>query len=225
MFVNVTHAIRTRRSCRAFTGQPIPVDVIRDILCIARRAPSGGNLQPWHVHVLAGERMNEFKALIAAKLATQPNGEGSEYNIYPPNLKEPYRSRRFQSGEDLYRTIGVARADKPARLAQFARNYDFFGAPTALFFSIDRAMGPDQWADVGMFMQNVMLLIHEHGLNCCPQESWTVWHKTVGEFLSLPPELMLFCGMAIGHRDESAAINQLQTTRAPEEEFVTWVGI
>jgi nitroreductase len=221
--VNVTEAIMSRRTCRAFTSRPVPDGVIRTILAVARQAPSGGNLQPWHVHVLAGERMSAFKALIAAKLPAQPEGEGSEYPIYPPNLKEPYRSRRFKCGEDLYRTIGVERNDRPARLAQFARNYQFFGAPMALFFSIDRAMGPDQWADVGMFMQNVMLLIAEHGLDSCPQEAWAVWHKTLGEFLPLPPERMLFCGMAVGHRDASAPINGLQTDRAPLEEFVTWV--
>jgi nitroreductase len=199
--------------------------LIRSILDTARQAPSGGNLQPWHVHVLGGERLREFKALIADRLQSQPNGEGSEYNIYPPNLKEPYRSRRFKCGEDLYQTIGVPRDNRPARLAQFAKNFDFFGAPMALFFSIDRDMGQDQWADVGMFMQNVMLLIHEHGLHSCPQEAWSVWHKTVADFLSLRPEMMLFCGMAVGHRDETAAINRLKTDRAPLEEIATFVGV
>ena len=223
--MNVTEAILGRNSCRAFTNQPVRTETIRSILEVARRAPSGGNLQPWHVHVLTGEPMREFRGLIAGKAASLPGGEGSEYNIYPPNLKDPYRSRRFKCGEDLYATIGIARQDRPARLAQFARNFDFFGAPMALFFSIDRDMGPDQWSDVGMFMQNVMLLIHEHGLRCCPQEAWAVWHKTVGAFLSLRPEMMLFCGMAVGHGDDTAPINQLRTDRAALDEFVTFVGV
>jgi nitroreductase len=169
--------------------------------------------------------MREFRALMATRLQQEPAGEGSEYNVYPPHLKEPYRSRRFKCGEDLYRTIGVGRDNRPARLAQFANNYDFFGAPMALFFSIDRQMGADQWADVGMFMQNIMLLIHEHGLRCCPQEAWAAWHKTVAEFLDLCPEKMLFCGMAIGYGDQNAPINQLRTERAPLDEFVTFVGV
>ena len=168
--------------------------------------------------------MREFREIIAAKALTQPQGEGSEYNIYPPNLKDPYRSRRFKCGEDLYATIGVARGDRPARLAQFARNYEFFGAPMALFFSVDRIMGADQWADIGMFMQNVMLLIHAEGLASCPQEAWAVWHKTVGEYLSLPAERMLFCGLAVGHADDAAPINRLVTERCPLEEFVSFVG-
>ena len=222
--MNTAQAIAGRRTCRAFTSEAVPIETIRRILETARQAPSGGNLQPWHVHVLWGRRMREFRGILAGKVQSQPTGEGSEYDIYPPNLKDPYRARRFKCGEDLYATIGISRDDRPARLAQFAKNYDFFGAPMALFFSIERIMGPDQWADVGMFMQNVMLLIHDAGLDSCPQEAWAVWYKTVGEFLSLPAERMLFCGMAVGHGDKNAAINRLRTDRAELEEFVTFLG-
>ena len=117
------------------------------------------------------------------KLPAHPRGEGSEYDIYPPDLWDPYRSRRYKCGEDLYATIGVAREDKLGRLRQFARNYQFFGAPVGLFFCIDRRLGPPQWSDLGMYMQSVMLLAREHGLHTCAQEAWSVWHRTVGEFL------------------------------------------
>ena len=222
--MNVTEAIRTRMSCRAFLETPVPAETIRSILETAKQAPSGGNLQPWQVHVLTGKPMREFLALIRSKLRDQPQGEGTEYNVYPPNLQEPYRSRRFKCGEDLYATISVPREDKQRRLAQFALNYEFFGAPAAMFFVIDRRMGADQWADVGMFMQSIMLLAREHGLHTCPQEAWAAWHKTVAEFLGLPAELMLFCGLALGFRDEAAPINRLRTDRAPLEEFATFHG-
>ena len=152
------------------------------------------------------------------------SGEEPEYDIYPPGLWEPYRSRRFKCGEDLYATIGVKREDKLARLLQFARNYEFFGAPVGLFFYLDRRLGPPQWSDVGMYMQSVMLLAREHGLDTCAQEAWSVWHRTVGEYLGAPPELMLFSGMALGWRDESAPINRLRTERAPLEEFASLRG-
>src|ERR1700761_3013569 len=203
-YINVSEAIQSRMSCRAFTDQPVPPQMIKAILEVARRAPSGGNLQPWRVHVLGGEKLSELRALVAGKLPTHPEGEGLEYPIYPPNLWEPYRSRRFKCGEDLYATIGVSREDKVGRGSQFARNYEFFGAPLALFFSVDRRMGSDQWADIGMFMQSVMLLAREHGLHTCAQEAWAMWHQTVHAFLSLGPELMLFCAMAVGYRDEAA---------------------
>lgn len=220
--MNVTDAITSRMSCRQFLDTPIPLDTIRSILETAKRAPSGGNLQPWQVHVLAGAPLHRFLSVIRSKAAGSPQGEGTEYHVYPPNLKEPYRSRRFKCGEDLYATISVPREDRPRRLAQFARNYELFGAPVLLFFVIDREMGADQWADVGMFMQNIMLLAREHGLHTCAQEAWASWHRTVGEFLALPPEVMLFCGMALGVRDEAAPINRLRTDRVPLVEFAAF---
>jgi nitroreductase len=220
--MNVSDAIRSRMSCRAFLDTPVPLETIRSMLECAKRAPSGGNLQPWQVHVLTGAPLKAFLALVQQRLRDQPQGEGTEYPVYPPNLKEPYRSRRFKCGEDLYATISVPREDRQRRLAQFARNYELFGAPALMFFVIDRHMGTDQWADVGMFMQNIMLLAREHGLHTCAQEAWASWHRTVAEFIGLAPELMLFCGLACGFRDEAAPINQLRTERAPLEEFATF---
>lgn len=222
--MNVTEALKTRITCRAFLDKPVPEATVRAILDVAKWAPSGGNLQPWHVYVLTGERLKEFLAIIAEKQKTMPFGEGTEYDIYPKNLTEPYRSRRFKCGEDMYATIGVAREDKAGRLQQFARNFRFFDAPVAIFFAIDRQMGIDQWSDLGMFAQSVMLAAREQGLHTCPQEAWAIWHKTVAEFVSMPPELMLFCGMGLGHMDDTAPINKLRTDRAPMEEWASFSG-
>ncbi len=223
--MNVSEALDTRLTCRAFKDTPVPRDVLVEILEKAKRAPSGGNLQPWHVYVVAGDDLKEFKRIIAEKLPDNPFGEGTEYNIYPPDLKEPYKARRFKCGEDMYATIDVPRDDKAGRLKQFSRNFEFFGAPCALFFSIDRTMQEGQWADLGMFMQSIMLLAREYGLDTCPQEAWAIWYKTVGEFVGIPEEQMLFCGMGIGYREEGEAINSLRTDRAPLEEFVSFRGI
>jgi nitroreductase len=222
--VNVSDAVDSRMSCRAFLPTPVPEATVRAILEQARRTPSGGNLQPWWVHVVTGAPLAEFLSIIRGKVAVSPRGEDPEYDIYPRELVEPYRTRRYQCAEDMYATISVPREDKPARLRHFARNFEFFGAPVALFFCIDRRMGPPQWSDVGMFMQNVMLLAREHGLHTCAQEAWSHWAKSVGEFLQLPPELMLFSGMALGHRDEHHPINRLRTARAPLEEFASLRG-
>ena len=154
--------------------------MVREIIEIARFAPSGGNLQPWMVHVLSGESLARFRAMMAPKVQAAPLGNTPEYNVYPPNVKEPYRSRRFKVGEDMYGQIGVKREDKAARIRQFARNHDFFGAPVAMFFCLDRSLGPPQWSDLGMFIQTIMLLARERGLETCPQESWAGWHQGNG---------------------------------------------
>lgn len=222
--MKVTDAVDSRMSCRAFLSTPVPRATVRNILETAKRAPSGGNLQPWFVHVLAGNALDEFRAVVRSKLPLQRRGEGFEYDVYPKDITEPYIARRFKCGEDMYRTVNVPREDKPGRIAQFTRNYEFFGAPVGLFFSIDRQMGLGQWADLGMFMQTVMLLAREHGLHTCPQEAWAAWYQTIGEFLQLPPNLMFFCGMALGFRDETAPINALRTERAALDEFATLKG-
>jgi len=211
--MNVSEAVAKRTSVRAFRPDPVPGSVVRDILERAARAPSGGNLQPWQVYAIAGPPLAEFKARVAAN----PFGEAPEYDVYPPNLWDPFRTRRFKNGEDLYATIAIPREDKPARLRQLAKNGEFFGAPVGIFFCLDRKLGPPQWADLGMYMQNVMLLALEQGLDTCPQEYWARYPQTVGEFLRLPEHLMLFSGMALGYRDASHPINTLVAERDPFE--------
>ena len=223
--MNVSEAIASRHSVRAFLDRPVDKELVISLLERARWAPSGGNLQPWRVHVLGGEKLVGFKTVIRSKLLEHPVGEGGEYHIYPPKLKEPYRSRRYVCGEELYASIGIARDDKFGRLLQLAKNFSFFGAPVGMFFTIDRSMQEGQWSDLGMFIQTLMLLAREEGLHTCAQEAWSVWPKTIAEFLDIPGEYMLFCGLALGYKDESQAINGWRTARAPLEEFVEWHGL
>jgi nitroreductase len=221
--VKVADAVAARFSARAFLDRPVPAEQIRRILDRARRAPSGGNLQPWQVYVVAGQTLRVLIARVRAAGAEHPRGEPPEYNVYPPELREPYRSRRHQCGEDLYAALGIPREDKPARLRQFARNLEGFGAPMVLFFAIDRAMGQNQWAHLGMFMQTVMLLAIEEGLHTCPQEAWSAFHSTVAEFLDMPEEQLFYCGMAIGYADLDHPVNQWRTTRAPLEDIAKFL--
>lgn len=221
--MKVSEAVAERFSARAFLDTEVSDEQIRRILDRARQAPSGGNLQPWHVYVVSGQPLEELKALIRSKQVDFPRGEPPEYNVYPPELHEPYRSRRYQCNEDLYAAIGIPREDRPARLRQFARNLQGFGAPMVLFFSIDRLMGNNQWAHLGMFMQTVMLLAVEEGLHTCPQEAWSAFHDTVSGLLGLPDDQLFYCGMAIGRADMDHPINQWRTERAPLEEIACFL--
>ncbi|HZZ34113.1 MAG TPA: nitroreductase [Caulobacteraceae bacterium] len=217
--MDVSEAVARRMSVRAFKPDPVPGPVVREILEKARQAPSGGNLQPWRVYALAGEALAKFKAVAASTPMQEP-----EYDVYPADLWEPFRTRRFVCGEDLYASIGIPRDDRPARFRQLARNVEFFGAPVGLFFCIDRKLGPPQWSDVGMYMQTVMLLAQEKGLDTCPQEYWARYPKTVAQFVGLPDDHMVFSGMAMGYRDETAPINNWRTRRDPFEVWCDMQG-
>lgn len=219
--MTVSEAVRTRRSIRAFLDKPVDLDLLRDLIARATRAPSGGNLQPWHLHLLAGERMVEFKALMAKRVKTAPFGVGSEYPVYPEKLGEPWRSRRFAVGEGMYAALGISREEKIRRLDWFAHNYRFFGAPVGLFCYVPRTHGPPQWSDCGMMLQTLMLLLREAGLDSCAQEAWATHHDTVDAFLKPADDLMLFTGMAIGYRDPDAAVNRFPVDRAPLDEVLT----
>lgn len=218
--MNVTEAVAARRSVRGFLEKPVDAAVLHDIVTKAARAATGGNLQPWHVDLVSGESLATLKQVMMAKLMAGET-EQPAYAIYPPHLTAPYRDRRFAVGEAMYAQIGIPREDKAARRMWFARNFQFFGAPAALFCTVDRQMGPPQWADLGMYLQNVMLLAVEAGLATCAQECWAIYPEMITTFLGTPPERMLFCGMAIGYEDPAEPANRLRSDRAPEQEWLT----
>lgn len=221
----VSDAISSRRSVRGFLPTAVDPAVLRRVVEKAGRAPSGGNLQPWHIDVVGGQRLDDLKAIMAERVMQAPRGEPTEYDIYPKELGSPYRDYRFQVGEDLYGALGIPREDKMARLMWFARNFQFFGAPVALFCTVDRKMGPPQWSDLGMYLQSLMLLLREEGLDSCPQECWAIYPKTITDFLEVPNERMLFCGMAIGYADEADKANRFLSRRAPLADFATFHGL
>jgi nitroreductase len=223
--MDVRDAVASRYSCRAFLPTPVPEQTVRTIVELAARAPSAGNMQPWRVYALAGERVKALTDLLAPRMASElPKGEGTDYTIYPHPLTEPYNERRFTVGELLYSAIGIPREDKPARYRQFANNYLFFGAPVALFFAREKAHGPAQWADIGGYLQTVCLLARDHGLHTCPQQAWVSFHNTVRSFLNLPDNLMIYSGMAMGYADEAAPINRWRSPRAPLDQFASFSG-
>lgn len=222
--MHIRDAVASRHSIRAFLPTPVDAKAVRRVLALAARAPSGGNLQPWHIDVLAGEALAALKARMQEVLAAGAQ-EPAEYAIYPPDLASPWRDRRFQVGEAMYAHLGIPREDKAARRRWFSNNFGFFGAPLALFCSVDRTMGPPQWSDLGMFLQTVMLLLRGEGLDSCPQECWAIYPQTVGAALGLPPGRMLFCGMSIGHRDPAHPVNALVSERAPESEWLRFHGL
>ncbi|MGW9030509.1 nitroreductase [Streptomyces sp. NPDC055722] len=219
--MHVYEAVTSRRAVREFSDRCIPREVLERVLSAAAWAPSASNLQPWHIYVLTGCPLAELRKRAGERVASGDAWDEPEYEQYPTALKSPYRERRSAFGEQRYGALGIAREDLEARQRAAAANWDFFGAPAALFCYIDRAMGPPQWADVGMYLQTVMLLLRAEGLHSCAQMAWAKYRKTVAEVLSPPKGLILFCGMSIGYEDVTAG--NTRTGRAPLNETVTFI--
>jgi nitroreductase len=217
--MNVTDAVLSRSSIRSYLNNPVSDELLRDLLEKSSRAASGGNLQPWKIFVINNSAMKNF--LEFQKNWTDP--ETPAYDIYPAKLKEPYRTSRYELGEQMYELLGIGREDKDARIAQVMENFKFFGAPCAFFCFVDRQMGPPQWSDLGMFLQTFMLLAKEAGLDTCAQEAWSMKHDSVSKYVKANESDILFCGMSIGYRDDSAQVNSLRSKRRPLKDWAKFL--
>ena len=214
-------AIATRRSIRAFTAQPVPEARVREILSLASRAPSMTNTQPWRVHVLTGASRARLCAEILAAHEADAHGK-MEYDYYPREWRSPYLDRRRQVGWALYGLLGIAKGDRAATKRQHARNFDFFGAPVGLIFTIDRDLGTGSYLDYGMFLENIMIAARGFGLDTCPQAAFATYPAIIRRQLGVPEHELVLCGMALGYADPEAVENRLVTERVSVEEFVSF---
>ncbi|QJP15580.1 nitroreductase [Starkeya sp. ORNL1] len=219
--MDVYEAVTSRRAVRGFTDRDISKEMLERVLSAAAWSPSGSNLQPWNTYVVTGAPLAELKKRAGERVAARTPWDEREYEMYPPELESPYRDRRSAFGHERYSALGITSDDWEARQRAASANWDCFGAPAALFCYIDRDLGAPQWADVGMYLQTVMLLLRSEGLHSCPQMAWSVYRKTVAEVLSPPEGLILFCGMSIGYEDVTEPYKR--TGRAPLNETVTFV--
>jgi len=218
-------AITSRRSIRAFLPTPVARETIERILAVASRAPSGTNTQPWHVYVLSGESLGALsRRLVAAYDDPEERARHSEeYAYYPTEWKSPFIERRRKVGWDLYGLLGIAKTDKERMHAQHRRNYEFFGAPVGLMYTIDRVMRQGSWLDFGMFLQGVMVAARAHGLHTCPQAAFTPFHRIITEQIGAPANEQLVCGMSLGVADPDAIENTLVTEREPVASFARFL--
>lgn len=214
--MDVTQALRARHSVRAFTREAPSAELVQQLMEDAALAASSGNLQPWRVVAVAGAPL---QAILAEVAQTPGAEEGPAYPSYPPNLWEPYRSRRFSNAEEMYSAIGVPREDKPARLRQVAKNAELFGAPVGLFIFTEVRMGAVQWVDLGGYAQSLMLAATSAGLATCAQGYWRRHDALVRRHLQVPDGYLLAFGISLGYEDQAAPINQMRSTRAPLAEW------
>jgi len=222
--MNVTEAVASRRSIRAFLNKPVDLATIRRVLEKAQNAPSGGNTQPWNVTVLAGAPLQRLVDHVAAAIPEGLGAYSAEYPIYPAELEGRYSTSRFGVGEAMYAALEIPREDKAKRLDVFRNNFRAFGAPVLMLVHTPRYMGLPQWSDIGMWLQTVLLLLREEGLDSCAQEAWAVYQKHIREVVELPADHIFFCGVAIGWGDRQAAVNSFPVPRVPLDQVARFEG-
>lgn len=217
----VDAVLRARRTTRAFKPDALSAAQVREILDVASTAPSNSNTQPWRVHVLAGEPKRLLgKALVAAFQAnTAPPSPH-----FPDPLPRTFAARQEDFGARYYTTLGIDKADMPARMGQTRKNFSFFGAPVGLLFTIDRRLAPHSWLDLGLFVQNVMVAAKARGIDTCPQVSFARFHETIARHLDLGEHQVTVCGMSMGYGDPEAAVNRMGMPREPVEAFARFAG-
>jgi nitroreductase len=223
--MDVFEAVDSRIACRHFFDKPVDLKIVKELIVKAQRAASGGNLQSWNVYALTGKPLADFKEVVRKRIASEdPRHTRSEYPIYPEPMFGAYKERREEHGVQLYGSLGIGRDDAAGRLGQYKKNFEFFGAPVALFITIDRKLGPGQWADLGGYINSMAVLARAYGLDTCPQESWARVYDTVGDFLKIPANEMLFCAVAIGYGDRKHKANDFRSPRAELHEFCKFYG-
>ena len=220
--MNLNELIKSRYSVRSFTDDAVDIETIREILKISSNAPSGGNIQPWKVYVVTGKTKEK---LIKKALSNFDNGvqEKIEYDIYPRPLDEEYKRRRSECARDMYTALSIKQDDTELRLSQIRENFKFFGAPVGMIVTIDKAFAENGWGHVGMFIQNICLSAVDNDMGTCLQESWSIYPKTVKDFLNIPEKEVIWCGIALGYPNKEHPINNYRTSRESIEKFVTFI--
>jgi nitroreductase len=219
-------ALRTRRSVRGFTAETVARETVERILALAARAAaSGSNIQPWRVYVLGGAAREALSKELVADYMAGGKGQSQEYHYYPREWREPYISRRRKLGWGLYGLLGIGRDDKEKMRRQHARNFEFFGAPVGLIFTLERDMEIGSWLDLGIFLGGVMTAARGFGLDTCPQAAFAPYHPILRKHLPIPDTEIVVCGMSLGHADPHDPANRLVTERLEVGDFTTFVAM
>jgi nitroreductase len=220
---DVFAAARTRRSIRAYKPDAVPAETVREIVALGRHAPSGSNIQPWRVHVMTGATLKRVGTAIQRAFLDEEPGHKRDYDYYTDPIFEPYLARRRQCGWGLYGLLGIGRGDREKSKAYRATNYNFFGAPVGLIFTIDRQLEKGSWLDYGMFLQTLMLAARARGLHTCPEAAIASYPDVVRRELGIAADWVVICGMALGYADPDAPINTYQPPRIGLDEYAVFL--
>lgn len=216
---SVSAALDTRITVRDFLDKPVPNETLEWLFETAQRTASGGNLQPWHVHVMTGDKLKTFTEDAVARSMAGERDEPT-HAAYPSPLWEPQRSWRYKLGEDMYGLLGIEKDNKMGRLMWLMQNIKFFEAPVGIIITGNKKLEMPQHLDIGIYVQSLMLLAREAGLHTAPQGWWRNWHTVCHDHLDIAEEDEVLVGMSLGFANPDAPVNSLRADRAPMTEAV-----
>ena len=227
--------VASRRTTRDFLPTDVSDSLIDQLLTDAMTAPSWSNTRPYLVGIAKGEKRDRISKELLSRwdaaaralrggilgrvklLITRYGLPTSDYKVYRPYPKELV-PRQQRVGAELYGLLGIERDDHVARQRQWARNYEFFGAPVELFIFTHSGLGEYSVSDAGLFMQNLMLGAHARGLGTCAQGAVALWADPIRKEFSIPKGYKLLCGIALGYPSDDK-VNSFQAERISIEEI------
>ncbi len=212
--------IKSRRSYRAFKPDPIPGEVIQEVIEAANNSPTYMSTQPWEMAVVTGNKKEELSSKLL-ELAKKQAPIKPDVPAPPPWPEEMDR-RKHEHGARRLKTIGVEREDKEGREALSLMNFEFYGAPCAVFLYMDGSLGEWSIYDMGLFTQTLLLAAHARGIGSVIQASVTNYAKEIKGFLGISPDKKLLVCIPMGYPDPDALINSYRSIKKKPEEFVTW---
>jgi len=232
----ISEFLASRRSTRDFIkDKPVPQEIIDQLLIDALTAPSWSNTRPFKIAIASGDVRDRISAEFLNRwdaLAKGRNGNllakikliGSRYGLPTSNrgMAKPYvaelKPRAQRIGAEIYKVLGVERGNREARDAEWAKNYEFFGAPTELFIYIHKSLGIWSASDAGLMMENLMLSAHAHGLGTCAQGAVAIWDDVVRKEFDVSSDYRLLTGLAIGYPTD-APVNSFGANRLDPSEI------
>jgi len=221
--MNVSDAIKQRRSVRAYQDKPVAPELIEKIFLQAQDAPSNCNTQPWHVVVVSGEARDKIEKAMISDIMS---GKAPTPHFTPgdQNLKDQYRTRQVACAVSLYGAMDIKKEDKQKRQELMVKNWQFFGAPHAAFFSMPKTMSEINAVDMGIYLQSIMLLLTENGLASCPQGALAMYPDAVHEMANIPENNAIMFGLSFGYADQDTAINSFDVGREKLSTSVEFYG-
>ena len=224
----IEETIKDRISIRKYLDKPVLKKDIEDIFTTARKAPSGCNTQPGFAYIIKGTIKEHLSKKIEEVYYSTDLGKNhksqAEYEYFPNPLPKEYNKRKWNLGYRLYSILNIEKSDIKSRKMHWLQNYHFQGAPIGVIYTIDKNLALGSWLDLGMFIQNILLLSKEKGLDTCLLGSMIDYSKLIKEELKIPSSQVLVCGMALGYGDYNAPENHIKTDKIKLEEYTEFLG-